>query len=227
MRFEDLNWMDIEAYLKRDDRLMLVTGATEQHGYLSLFTDIRIPLALADAASQQTGVLIAPPLNFGCSPYFLNYPGTFSLRASTLMDVVEDLVCSAVRTGFRRILIVNGHGGNTPARARLREVANSLPEVRTSWYDWWLSHSVEEVALKHGLKPTHANWLEAFPFTIVSELPTEPKIPPRVPDIMDAATARKLYGDGSFGGPYQASEEVMNELFAATLQDVLQLLKFE
>ena len=48
-----------------------------------------------------------------------------------------------------------------------------------------------------------------------------------VPDIMDAATARKLYGDGSFGGPYQASEEVMNELFAATLQDVLQLLKFE
>jgi hypothetical protein len=48
-----------------------------------------------------------------------------------------------------------------------------------------------------------------------------------VPDFMDAATARKLYGDGSFGGPYQAGEDVMRELFAATLQDVLQLLKFE
>jgi creatinine amidohydrolase len=227
MRIEDLNWMDVEAYLKNEDRLMLVLGATEQHGYLSLYTDIRVPMALADAASQQTGVLVAPPLNFGCSPYFLAYPGTFSLRASTLMDVVEDLVRSAVQTGFRRILVLNGHGGNSPARARLREVVNSLPEIQLSWYDWWTSHSVEEVALKHGLKPTHGNWLEAFPFTIVSELPAEPKIPPSVPDIMDAATARKLYGDGSFGGPYQAGEDVMHELFAATLQDVLQLLKFE
>jgi creatinine amidohydrolase len=227
MRLEDLNWMDVEEYLKRDDRLMLVTGATEQHGYLSLFTDIRIPLALADAASQASGVLVAPPLNFGCSPYFLSYPGTLSLRASTLMDAVEDLVRSAVQTGFRRILVLNGHGGNAPARARLREIANSLPEIRLSWYDWWTSHSVEEVALKHDLKPTHANWLEAFPFTVVSEMPAEPKIPPKVPDIMDAATARKLYGDGSFGGPYQASEDVMNEMFAATLQDVLHLLKFE
>jgi len=227
MRLEQLNWMDVEAYLEHDDRLLLVTGATEQHGYLSLLTDIKIPLALADAASQKTDVLVAPPLNFGCSPYFLAYPGTLSLRATTLMDVVEDLVRSAVQTGFRRILVLNGHGGNAPARARLREVANSLPDIRLSWYDWWTSHSVEAVAQKHGLKPTHANWLEAFPFTIVSELPTEPKIPPHVPDIMDAATARQLYGDGSFGGPYQASEQVMSEMFAACLEDILLLLKFE
>lgn len=227
MRIEQLNWMDVENYLKTDDRLILVTGATEQHGYLSLLTDIKIPLALADAASQKTDVLVAPPLNFGCSPYFLSYPGTLSLRAATLMDVVEDLVRSAVQTGFRRILLLNGHGGNAPARARLRELANDLPNIRLSWYDWWTSHSVETVAQKHALKPTHANWLEAFPFTIVSELPAEPKIPPRVPDIMDAATARQLYGDGSFGGPYQASDEVMNEMFAACLEDILQLLKFE
>jgi creatinine amidohydrolase len=227
MRIEDLNWMDVESYLQRDDRLMLVTGATEQHGYLSLLTDIKIPLALADAASQKTGVLVAPPLNFGCSPYFLAYPGTLSLRASTLMDVVEDLVRSAVQTGFHRILVLNGHGGNAPARARLREVANDLPGIRLSWYDWWTSHSVEIVAQKHALRPTHANWLEAFPFTIVSELPESPKIPPQVPDILDAATARKQYGDGSFGGPYQASTEVMNEMFAACLEDVLLLLKFE
>ena len=51
MRLEDLNWMDVEKYLQREDRLMLVTGSTEQHAYLSLLTDIKIPLALADAAS--------------------------------------------------------------------------------------------------------------------------------------------------------------------------------
>src|ERR1041384_6831047 len=78
MRLEDLNWTDVEKYLQQEDRLMLVTGATEQHGYLSLLTDIKIPLALADAASQTTGVLVAPPLNFGVSPYLLSYPRTLS-----------------------------------------------------------------------------------------------------------------------------------------------------
>ena len=227
MRIEDLNWMDVEEYLRHEDRLVLVLGATEQHGYLSLLSDVRIPLALADAASQSTGVLVAPPLNFGCSPYFLAYPGTFSLRVSTLIAAVEDLVRSASGAGFRRILVLNGHGGNSPARAQLAELVNSLPGVQLRWYDWWLSHSVEEVALKHELKPAHANWLEAFPFTLVSELPEGSKVPPSVPGIMDARTAREVYGDGSFGGPYQASEQVMHELFAATLQDVLQLLKFE
>jgi len=227
MRFEDLNWMDVEEYLKHEDRLMLVLGATEQHAYLSLLTDIRIPMALADAASQACGVLIAPPLNFGCSPYFLAYPGTLSLRVSTLMAAMEDLVRSAYQSGFRRILVLNGHGGNNPARTQLVEVANSLPEIQLRWYDWWLSHSVEAVGIKHGIKPTHANWLEAFPFTIVSEIPQTPKLPPVVPGIMNAKIAREVYGDGSFGGPYQASEEVMHELFASSLEDILQLLKFE
>ena len=228
MRLEDLNWMDVEEYLKQEDRLILILGASEQHGFLSLLTDVRIPLALADAASQVSGVLVAPPLNFGCSPYFLAYPGTFSLRVSTLIAAVEDLTRSAYTAGFRRVLVLNGHGGNSPARSQLMEIAGSgLPGMQMRWYDWWLSHSVEEVALKHGLKPSHANWLEAFPFTIVTELPAAPKVPPNVPGIMDPHTARQVYGDGSFGGPYQASEEVMHELFAATLQDILQLLKFK
>ncbi len=228
MRLEDLNWMDVEKYLQQDDRLMLVVGATEQHAYLSLLTDVKIPLALADSASQATGVLVAPPLNFGSSPYFLAYPGTLSLRVSTLMAAMDDLVRSAYGHGFRRILIINGHGGNSPARHHLHEVNNDLPDLRSNWYDWWLSHSVEAVAVKHQIKPTHANWLEAFPFTIVGEMPEGNKTPPVVPAaILDAKTAREVYGDGSFGGPYRVSDDVMHELFAAALEDILHLLKFE
>ena len=115
MRFEELNWFDIEKYLESEDRLMLVLGACEQHGYLSLSTDVLIPQALADAASKQTGVLIAPSVNFGASPYFLDYPGTLSLRLSTLLDLVEDLVRSSHGHGFRRFLVLNGHGGNDGA----------------------------------------------------------------------------------------------------------------
>lgn len=228
MRLEDLNWMDVERYLEQDDRLMLVVGSCEQHGYLSLLTDIKIPLALADAASQQTHVLIAPPLNFGLSPYFRDYPGTLTLRASTLNAAVEDIIRAAHHQGFRRILILNGHGGNTPVKVHLNDVINDMPGLKLNWYDWWTSHSVEMAALRHNLKPAHANWLEAFPFTVVSELPEEPKVPPQVPSaIMDSKTARAVYGDGSFGGPYFVRDVIMKELFAAALEDVLLLLRFD
>jgi creatinine amidohydrolase len=228
MRLEDLNWMDVEKYLQHEDRLLMVTGATEQHGYLSLLTDIKIPLALADSASQASGVLVAPSLNFGVSTYFLAYPGTLSLRVSTLMAAAEDIVRSAARHGFKRILILNGHGGNSAVRGRLQEVNNDLPYLKLNWYDWWLSHSVEAVALQHNIKPAHANWLEAFPFTVVSEMPQEIKSPPSVPSaIMDAKTAREVYGDGSFGGPYRVGDDIMHEIFTAALEDILQLLKFD
>ncbi len=227
MRIEELNWFDVENYLKTDDRLMLVLGSCEQHGYLSLLTDVKVPLALADAASQQTGVLVAPPLNFGSSPYFLNYPGTFSLRVTTLLDVVEDLVRSAYGHGFRRILVLNGHGGNDAGRGRLFELANQLPGVRFVWYAWWQAHSVLAVAQEHNLKPTHASWLEAFKFTKVAELPEGEKVPPHVPGLMGAEEARQVYADGVFGGPYVASDAIMQEIFDIALADVLQFLLFE
>lgn len=228
MRLEDLNWMDVERYLEGEDRLILVLGACEQHGYLSLLTDIKIPLALADSASNQTGVLVAPPLNFGISPYFLDYPGTLSFGVKTMLLAVEDIVRSAYRQGFRRILLLNGHGGNTVIRHHLNEVNNDLPDLKMSWYDWWMSHSVESIAQKHNIKPTHANWLEAFSFNIVSELPEGSKTPPKVPSaIMDARLAREVYGDGSFGGPYRVDDGIMQEVLQAALEDVLFLLELD
>jgi creatinine amidohydrolase len=227
MRFEDLNWFDLEVYLKSDDRLIFVLGSCEQHGYLSLLTDVKIPLALADAASKQTGVPVAPPLNFGASPYFLSYPGTLSLGISTLLSVVDELVRSAYRQGFRRILFLNGHGGNDPVRTKLYETANDIPQLRLAWYAWWQSHSVEAVAQSHDLRSYHAGWIEAFPFTRVADLPPGEKTPPNVPGLMESKQARQLYGDGVFGGPYQVSDTILAEIFDVALQDVLQLLYFE
>ena len=227
MRFEDLNWFDLDGYLKTDDRLMLVVGSCEQHGYLSMLSDVKIPLSVADAASKKTGVPIGPPLNYGISPYFLNYPGTLSLRVSTFLDLIEDLVTSAYGQGIRRILILNGHGGNEPARARLYELANNHSGLSMIWYSWWQSHSVEAVAQAHGLRSYHAGWIEAFPFTRVTDLPTGEKTPPRIPGIVDSILARELYGDGVFGGPYQVDESIMAEIFDAAVLDILHLLRFD
>lgn len=227
MRLEDLNWFDVERYLQQDDRLMLVLGSCEQHAYLSMLTDVKVPQALADAASQKSGVLVLPPVNFGVSPYFLAYPGTFSLRLSTYLELIEDLVRSAYRHGFRRLLVLNGHGGNESSRSKVFELLNQLPNLRVAWYAWWLSHSVEAIAIKHNLKPAHGNWLEAFPFVRVADLPQGAKPPPRVGGLLSAEELRQAYGDGSFGGPYTVEPFILDEIFSAALQDVLDLLRFE
>ena len=195
MDFEQMNWMQVESYLAEDDRVILVIGAVEQHGYLSLLTDVLIPQRLAQAASEQTGVVVAPLLNFGSSPYFLAYPGTISLRMSTLLAALEDIVRSLYGHGFHRFVVLNGHGGNRGAKAALDELANQLPALQAYWYDWWLSPVVMPIAEKHGLAPSHANWLEAFEFTQVAELPEGEKGFPGPAPSMHAYKVRRHFGD--------------------------------
>ena len=228
MHFENQNWMQIEDYLKKDTRVILVLGACEQHGYLSLLTDVKIPMALATAASEETGVLVAPPMNFGCSPYFLDHPGTISLRLHTYLDVVEDILRSLHGAGFNKILILNGHGGNTPVKTHLVQLANQMPDLQMRWYAWWTTQTVADIAQKHNLQAEHANWLEAFDFTQVTKLPDEPK--GFLDDhnaILDKTATRKKYGDGNFGGAYKADPAIMDEMLDACVADIVELLQFK
>jgi len=136
------------------------------------------------------------------------------------------VIHSLVHAGFRRILFLNGHGGNQPALQKIAEVSNQYPDLKTAWYAWWQSHTCEAVARKHDLKPFHAAWSENFPFVRVGEVPDEVKIPPSYQGILNARQTRQLYGDGVFGGRYVAGDEIMQELFDELLKDVLQLLEF-
>jgi creatinine amidohydrolase len=224
MRLGEQNWMEIESYLKKDDRVMLVIGATEQHGFLSVLADVKIPLALADAASQESGVLVAPPLNFGNSPTFLAYPGTISLRVETLTAVVEDMVRSLYGQGFKRILILNGHGGNTPVLNHLHELNAGLDDLKMAWYSWWISPGIRAFEEANGLPAFHANWSEAFPFVRSSAIPQNEKPPLETNRILTAEQAREYYGDGVFGGKYQVDDEIMKEMFGIALKEVVRLL---
>ena len=84
MRIGDLNWMQVEEYLARDDRVVLPIGSTEQHGYLSLATDAILAERVSVEAADQLGVPVMPTLPFGIAPGFTAYPGTVSLRLETL-----------------------------------------------------------------------------------------------------------------------------------------------
>jgi creatinine amidohydrolase len=80
--------------------------------------------------------------------------------------------------------------------------------------------------MQHELKSYHAGWIEAFPFTRVADLPEGSKTPPAFQGLPNAAEARKLYGDGVFGGPYQVDPEIGKQVFTAALEDILMLLNF-
>ncbi len=227
MRFSDLNWMDVEEYLKREDRIIVVLGACEQHGYLSLQTDTKIPMALADAASLKTNVIIAPEVTIGVSPYFLSYPGTISIHSETYTQLVADILESLYSSGFRRILLLNGHSGNNIVYAKLVELANSLDGLKMSWYSWWESSGVQVLAQKYQLKPEHASWMEAFSFTRVTDLPDGEKPGVSYTGVLNAEETRAKYGDGMFGGKYKVDDEIMQELFDICLLDVINLLNFD
>ncbi len=225
MLLEDLNWMDVEEYLKHDDRIILVTGSCEQHGYLGLLTDVREPMAIATAAAERENALVAPPLNFGVSSYFSAYPGTISLSVETFSRVVCEVVTDLHRQGFKRVLILNGHGGNYGMEAALRELVNKLPGLHLVIHNWWKGPAAVQFYAENKLQPAHANWSENFPFTRVSQVPAGDKPAPDVTIYMPAAEVRARLGDGSFGGPYQVADEVMQQLFKAVVAEVAQLLQ--
>ena len=228
MHFEETNWQGIEDYLQQDDRVMVVLGACEQHAWLSLLTDTKIPLALAGAASKLSGVVVAPPLNFGISPYFLTYPGTISIQVDTYVRLVEDILRSFYGYGFRRVLILNGHGGNTPAKSHLTSLVNALPDLRVRWYSWFTSPTVVNFSTETGLTNQHANWEENFAFTRVANSPNYRKpIVESGNEILSAAATRALAMDGSYGGDYQVADQLMQKLFDLCLADVLKELKFD
>lgn len=227
MLFDELNWMDVEHYLQHhDDRVIVITGACEQHAYLSLLSDVRAPLGIARAAAELEPVLIAPPLPYGISPYFTSYPGTVSLRAETFTAVVREVLSGLVGQGFRRVLVSNGHGGNTGAlRPLLIELGGEHPDASFELFEWWRDERVVSVARAANLPQHHANWSEALPMNRVADLPEGEKQPPEFSPVAPARIVREALGDGSYGGPYRAPEDIIDRLFEAAVTSLVEKLR--
>ncbi len=121
MRIGDMNWSQVENYLQNDDRCILPVGSVEQHAQLSLCVDAILSERVSVEAAEPLNIPVYPCMPFGLAPYFSAFPGSMSLRVETLMAVFRDLITSVHRSGFRRVLIVNGHGGNAPV-AKLAKV---------------------------------------------------------------------------------------------------------
>jgi creatinine amidohydrolase len=115
-------------------------------------------------------VPVFPVMPYGLAPYFTAYPGTVSLRVETLLAVARDVLASIRRAGFRRILIVNGHGGNAPVGALAQELMADWPDTSIRFHNWWSAPRTWAMVQATG-PASHASWMENFPWTRLPQTP--------------------------------------------------------
>ena len=237
MLLEHSSWPEVEAYLTTSCSIIMPIGSTEQHGPTGLLgTDFLCAEAVARGIGEHTGALVAPTINFGMAQHHTGFPGTISLRPSTLLLVVVDAITSLTRVGFERFFFVNGHGGNAATvNAAFSELYWQLTErdpdlagrMRCELHNWWQSPGIKsisnrlygdaegqhatpsEVALTQHIDPSTIHHAELSP------------LERRQPIIGSPADFRRRYPDGRMNSnPSLARPEHGAELLATAVDEL-------
>ena len=228
MRISEMNWMMVEEYLKSDDRAVLPLGCTEQHAYLSLSVDSILAERMAVEAADSLGVPVFPVLAYGITPYFRAFPGTITLRVETYMSIIRDILDVMAEQGFKRILVVNGHGGNTPAQGMIGEWMADHQGVRVKFHNWWNAPKVWAQVEAIDPVASHASWMENFPWTRLAKIdvPREQKAMTDSEKLrrLDPKSLREYLKDGNFGGRYQRDDDEMMRIWSTGVAETLALL---
>ena len=222
MRIAQMDWRMVEDWLRHDDRGVLTLGSVEQHAGLSLATDAILAERVAVEAAEPLGIPVFPAMPFGLAPYFQSFPGSMTLRVETLCAVMRDLLDSLKRGGFRRIVIVNGHGGNAPAGALAQEWMMDNPDCRVRFHDWWRAPRTMALVQATDRVASHGSWMENFPWTRLASTPADD-----AKDMIDTERlktlapfeARTLLEDGNFGGRTQRPDEDMLAIWNIAVEE--------
>ena len=149
----------VKEYLKKDQRIILPIGSTEQHGSDAVVgVDHITATGIAYGVSKLTGILCAPPLNYGMAMHHLGFEGTMALRPTTYINLIVDLISSLKRHGFKHVIVVNGHGGNKgPFLSALAEKEDEFKDMDFSFFNWWVMPGLQEniIKKKFGAKEGH------------------------------------------------------------------------
>ena len=229
MRIADMNWMQVEARVKEDDRCVLPIGSVEQHAYLSLCVDMILSEKVAVDAAAPLGVPVYPAVPFGLTPYFSDFPGTVTLRLSTYAALLEDILESLYRSGFRRILVVNGHGGNGPILGFFKEWMAKRRDARIKFHEWWKSPKTWAKVLEIDPAASHASWMENFPWTRVAGVKPPGQAKPLVDmarlAMANPAEVREIIGDGNYHGLYERPEAEVMALWQVAVEETRTIIE--
>jgi creatinine amidohydrolase len=229
MKISEMNWFQVRKYLTHDDRVILSLGSTEQHAYLSLCTDHLLASKLAEQAGEQLNIPVYPGLPFGMAPYFSEFPGSINLHPATYNALLEDVLTSLYHSGFRRIFLINGHGGNSPVQVQIHNWLNQHTDARVQLHNWWAAPKVMGLVKSFSANASHASWMENFPWTRIPgvAVPQEEKPAINVAKLaqLPASVVKEYIGDGNYGGEYQRSDEEMNQIWLAGIEETCLLLE--
>jgi creatinine amidohydrolase len=208
-------WQEVEAYLQTSRGIILPIGSTEQHGPTGLIgTDAICAEVIARGVGETTGALVAPTIAVGMAQHHLGFAGSMTLRPSTLIIVLKDMVESLAKHGFERFYFLNGHGGSIATlaaafseiyAARSIETASNAAPIKCRLKNWWQNQEVHDLVkeLYGEAEGSHATPSEvaitqfAYPEAIKSA-PLDPPAAPRG-DFADAADYRRKFPDGRIG----------------------------
>ncbi len=228
MRIAGMNWMQVEAHAKVDDRAVLPVGSTEQHAHLSLCVDAILAEKVAVDACEPLRVPVFPTINYGLTPNFVDYPGTVTLKLSTLCAVICDVLDGMARSGFRRIAIVNGHGGNSPAHGAVLEWLDRNRGCQVKWHNWWSAPKVWSKVQSTDPVASHASWMENFPWTRLPGV-QQPGHQKPMMDLarftqLDPGAKKQLLGDGNYGGVYERPDAEMSAIWEVAVAETRELV---
>jgi creatinine amidohydrolase len=248
MKLGERNWTEVPELTGRV--VVVPLGSLEQHGHhLPLLTDSFIGSEIARQAETQLGdtALFLPTLWVGASDHHRAMPGTVSISNSVYVRVLVDMLESLIGGGFRRIFLLNAHGGNiTPGRMAIYDVQlrhRDKPDLWLAFSSWW-HIAVEQVAAIQGLEAkmvTHAceqetsMILKLRPELVKPEAAQGANIPFEsafyCPDFSHASRVDvprafdQLSRTGAFGHPEIATEAKGAALFAAAVGEVVAFVR--
>jgi creatinine amidohydrolase len=227
-------WTEVEAYLQQSQAIILPIGSTEQHSPIGLIgTDAICAEAIAKGVGESTQALVGPTINVGMALHHLAFPGSMSLKPSTMILVLRDYISSLARSGFRRFFFINGHGGNVATmKAAFSETYDYLAtlgieDVRCTVNNWYMGRGVYQLAreLYGDQEGSHATPSEValtwyvYPEAVkTGELAAEPG---KGHTIYSAQDFRQNYPDGRMGSnPALATVEHGQRFYETAVKEI-------
>ncbi len=230
-------WSEVEAYLNQSQSIILPIGSTEQHGPTGLIgTDAICAEAISKGVGETVQALVGPTINVGMALHHTDFPGTISLRPTTMIQVIRDYIVCLTKSGFTKFFFINGHGGNiTTLKAAFSEtyahladfnIANA-DQVKCKIGNWFMCSSVYKLAkeLYGHQEGSHATPSEvALTQYIYPEAIKQATLSENVASgysIYSATDFRRRYPDGRMGSnPALATPEHGKQFYSLAVKEL-------